>query len=99
METQAGRCVARARLAAQGIDLPVFVQAARHEVSITADFQRPDKSLVAEICRHCYRENAPMPAWLKMRWLSLVRRARLEEIVRADRNLQRFPVVAIEVAE
>ena len=99
METDTGWCVARACLAAQSVDLPVLVQAARDDESLTADFQGPDDSLIAKIRRHVDSENAPVAAWLKVAWLSLVRRARFHIVVRTNRDLQRFFEVAVEVTE
>ena len=55
--------------------------------------------LVAEILRHFDHEHAPLAAHLEKRGLSLIGIARLDLVVGADGNRQRFLGIAVVVAD
>ena len=68
-------------------------------VGLAVDRQRPDDLAVAEVGGHVDAEDEPVTARLEERRLPLVRPARLQVVVRADRHERLLVPVAVEVAE
>ena len=98
-EGQHGRRVAGARLARQGVDLPVRVEPAGDRVALPAKVDRPHHGVVAELRGHDHGEHAPVPPGVKGRRLRPVELGGRQSVVLADGDIDDLPQVAVEVAE
>ena len=81
-------------------DLVVLDQAHRHRGGLAVGHDRPGVALLgSEVLRHLDREHTPAAAELEVGRLAQVGTAGLDPVVRADRNLDRLLLVAIEITE
>src|SRR5206468_4666996 len=81
------------------LDDPQGIQAHRDGGRLTVRDDRPRQLLVAEVLRHRNREHAPLPPWKKVRRLTLIGPARLDAVVRTDRDVENLFLVSIEVTD
>src|SRR5262245_37993844 len=77
------------------------MQPQRYDRRLAVGDDRPRQTLIGT-CKfggHLDDEHAPVPAGKEMRRLTHVGAARIDVVVRSDRNVDRLAVVAIEVAD
>src|SRR3954464_2587141 len=80
-------------------DRIALVQGQRNRIALAIGDDGPGDRFGPEILRHLDHEHAPLPSDLEVRRLTLIRRARLDAVVRTDRDVERFLLIAVVVAE